>query len=29
MFRITFSKSNVKRFQQELDKAYKRGDNGM
>jgi transposase len=26
MFRITFSKSNVKRFQQELDKAYKRGD---
>ena len=27
MFRITFSKSNVKHFQQELDKAYKRGDN--
>ena len=26
MFRITFSKSNVKHFQQELDKAYKRGD---
>ena len=26
MFRITFSKLNVKRFQQELDKAYKRGD---
>jgi transposase len=26
MFRITFSKSNVKRFQQELDKAYQRGD---
>ena len=26
MFRITFSKSNVKRFQQELDKAYRRGD---
>ena len=26
MFRITFSKSNVKRFQQELEKAYKRGD---
>ena len=26
MFRITFSKENVKRFQQELQKAYKRGD---
>jgi len=26
MFRITFSKAHVKRFQQELDKAYKRGD---
>jgi transposase len=26
MFRITFSKSNVKRFEQELNKAYKRGD---
>ena len=26
MFRITFSKSNVKRFQQELNKAYQRGD---
>ena len=26
MFRITFSKSNVKRFQQELNQAYKRGD---
>ena len=26
MFRITFSKSNVKRFQQELGKAYQRGD---
>jgi len=26
MFRITFSKVHVKRFQQELDKAYKRGD---
>jgi len=29
MFRITFSKSNVRRFQQELDKAYKRGDKRM
>jgi len=26
MFRIRFSKARVKRFQQELDKAYKRGD---
>lgn len=26
MFRITFSKSNVKRFHEELEKAYKRGD---
>lgn len=26
MFRITFSKSHVKRFQQELEKAYTRGD---
>jgi len=26
MFRITFSKATVKRFQKELDKAYQRGD---
>jgi hypothetical protein len=29
MFRITFSKSHVKRFQQESEKAYERGNKRM